>query len=93
MNDPNSPPPGFLAFRSVPRTGVIFVMAEAAQRGFHYGHPDWSNLGQGAPEVGPLPGAPDRIEQMALPTESYEYAPVGGLMELRAAVAQLYNDR
>ncbi|HCP44639.1 MAG TPA: pyridoxal phosphate-dependent aminotransferase, partial [Deltaproteobacteria bacterium] len=68
-------------------------MAEAAQRGFHYGHPDWSNLGQGAPEVGPLPGAPDRIEQMALPTESYEYAPVGGLMELRAAVAQLYNDR
>ena len=93
MNDQASPSSGFLAFRSVPRTGVIFVMAEAAERGFHYGHPDWANLGQGAPEVGPLPGAPDRIERVEVTKDSYEYAPVGGLRELRDAVAQLYNDR
>lgn len=27
-------------------------MTRAAEEGFHYGSPDWSNLGQGAPEVG-----------------------------------------
>lgn len=80
-------------FRSVPRTGVIFVMTEAAKQGFHYGHPDWANLGQGAPETGSLPGAPRRVETVALPLEVHEYAPVGGLMELRAAVADLYNAR
>jgi len=35
------------AFRSVPRTGVIFVTTEAQKRGFRTGHPDWCNLGQG----------------------------------------------
>jgi len=93
VNDQDSGNAGFLAFRSVPRTGVIFVMAEAAERGFHYGHPDWANLGQGAPEVGPLPDAPARLELVELSSSSYEYAPVGGLLELREAVAQLYNDR
>ena len=34
-------------FRPVPRTGVIFVMTEAARRGFHYGNSGWANLGQG----------------------------------------------
>jgi aspartate/methionine/tyrosine aminotransferase len=80
-------------FRAVPRTGVIFVMTEAAKHGFHYGHEEWANLGQGAPETGALPGAPPRIESIDLPPEVHEYAPVGGLMELRAAVADLYNDR
>lgn len=80
-------------FRAVPRTGVIYVMAEAAARGFHYGHPDWANLGQGAPETGPLPGAIDRITHVDISEAAHEYAPVGGLMQLRDAVAQLYNAR
>ena len=30
-------------FRSVPRTGVIYVTHEATRNGFAYGHPDWAN--------------------------------------------------
>ncbi len=81
------------AFRSVPRTGVIFVMAEAAARGFAYGDSNWANLGQGAPEVGPLPGAPERLTQLQLADPMFEYTPVGGLGALRDAVAELYNQR
>jgi len=86
INQPNT-------FRPVPRTGVIFVMTEATSRGFHYGHPDWANLGQGAPETGPLPGAPDRVNTIHIDDAAHEYAPVGGLPELREAVAKLYNAR
>ncbi|MFT7621773.1 MAG: aspartate/methionine/tyrosine aminotransferase [Myxococcota bacterium] len=85
--------PGRDALRSVPRTGVIYVMTEASKRGFHYGHPDWANLGQGAPEVGPLPGAPRRITSIQIEPAAYEYAPVGGLVDFREAVAELYNQR
>ena len=81
------------AFRPVPRTGVIFVMGEATRRGFRYGHPDWANLGQGAPETGPLPGAPPRIGSVTMDDDAHEYAPVGGLPALRDAVAALYNAR
>ena len=80
-------------FRPVPRTGVIYVMTEAGNRGFYYGAPGWSNLGQGAPETGPLPGAPDRVTSIEIDEASHEYAPVGGLLELREAVAALYNAR
>ena len=80
-------------FRSVPRTGVIFVMTEASQRGFHYGNSAWANLGQGAPETGSLPGAPGRISQFTVDESAHEYTPVGGLAELREAVAELYNAR
>lgn len=86
VHDPGS-------FRPVPKTGVIYVMSEAAQRGFHYGHPDWANLGQGAPETGPLPGAPERLHTVSMGDANHEYAPVGGLLALREAVAQLYNTR
>lgn len=78
-------------FRPVPFTGVIFVMAEAARRGYRYGHPDWCNLGQGQPETGPLPGAPPRIHQVEIGVDDQDYAPVPGLWELRGAVAELYN--
>ncbi len=78
-------------FRPVPFTGVIYVMAEAARRGFRYGHPDWCNLGQGQPETGPLPGAPPRINQVEIGVDDQEYAPVPGIWELRRAVAELYN--
>ncbi|MFT7579529.1 MAG: aspartate/methionine/tyrosine aminotransferase [Myxococcota bacterium] len=81
------------AYRTVPRTGVIYVMGEAGKRGFHYGNPEWCNLGQGAPETGPLPGSVPRISQIAVDVSTYEYAPVGGIWELREAVATLYNAR
>lgn len=80
-------------FRPVPRTGVIYVMTEAAERGFVYGHPDWANLGQGAPETGQIDGGPDRLTTIAVDASSAEYAPVPGSLELRAAVAALYNHR
>ncbi len=85
--------PGPTTFRQVPRTGVIYVMTEAAKMGFEYGHPAWSNLGQGAPETGPLSGGPDRIEHVVLDAATSEYAPVPGLNDLREAVAALYNQR
>ena len=81
------------AFRPVPRTGVIYVMNEAARRGFHYGHADWVNLGQGAPETGALEGAPPRLTTASLDAASSEYAPVPGTPDLREAVAALYNHR
>lgn len=80
-------------FRPVPRTGVIYVMSEASRRGFRYGHPEWSNLGQGAPETGPLPGSLPRVHQITLTDADHEYAPVGGLVALREAVAEMYNAR
>lgn len=81
------------AFRAVPRTGVIYVMNEAAAMGYRPGDPTWANLGQGAPETGPLPGAPDRVHQVEFGDDDCEYAPVAGLAELREAVAALYNRR
>lgn len=83
----------FTAFRRVPRTGVIFVSTEAQERGYRTGAADWCNLGQGQPETGPLPGAPERIAQVAIDVDDQEYAPVPGLWELREAVAGFYNRR
>lgn len=78
-------------FRDVPYMGVIFVVAEAAKLGYYGEHPDWCNLGQGMPEVGPLPGAPDRVANITIAPEDHAYGPVAGLTELREAVAALYN--
>ncbi len=83
--------PQIPGFRTVPFTGVIYVMAEAARAGYRHGHPDWCNLGQGMPETGPLPGAPPRIDQVPVTLIDQEYAPVPGIPELRQAVAALYN--
>ena len=80
------------AFRPVPRTGVIYVMTEAMRRGFHMNHPDWCNLGQGQPDTGELPGAPPRREAISISPVDQDYAPVGGMWELREAVASLYNE-
>jgi aspartate/methionine/tyrosine aminotransferase len=79
------------AFRPVPRTGVIFVTAEASRRGFRQDDPAWCNLGQGQPETGALPGSPPRLESVPILVADQEYAPVAGLWELREAVAGLYN--
>jgi N-succinyldiaminopimelate aminotransferase len=78
-------------FRPVPRTGVIYVTTEAVKRGFSATDPAWCNLGQGQPETGELAGAPSRVHQVAIAVDDQEYAPVAGLWELRAAVADLYN--
>ncbi len=79
------------AFRTVPRTGVIYVTTEAAKRGFRSGDPDWSNLGQGQPETGPLPGSPERVARVAIDVDDQEYAPIPGIWEMREAIAGLYN--
>jgi len=79
------------AFRSVPRTGVIYVTSEAHKLGYRSSDPAWCNLGQGQPETGPLPGAPPRVQEVSVRVDDQEYAPVPGLWELREAVASLYN--
>jgi len=79
------------AFRTVPRTGVIYVTSEATRLGFSASNPEWCNLGQGQPETGALPNAPARVEHVAIDVDDQEYAPVAGIWELREAIANLYN--
>lgn len=79
------------AFRAVPRTGVIYVSAEAEKAGFRASDPEWCNLGQGQPETGDLPGAPPRIGSVTFGVPDLEYAPVAGLWDVREAVAGMYN--
>jgi aspartate/methionine/tyrosine aminotransferase len=78
-------------FRSVPRTGVIYVTHEATRHGFAYGKPDWANLGQGSPETGDIPGAPPRVTEVKISEASRQYGPVAGNQKLREAVADFYN--
>jgi len=86
---PTPAPPG--ALREVPYMGVIWVVHEASKLGFVNGHPDWCNLGQGQPEVGPMEGAPPRIDSVSIRPEDHAYGPLGGTSELRAVVAAHYN--
>ena len=79
-------------FRKVPKTGVIFVSEKAEQYGWYAGNPEWSNLGQGMPETGEIKDAPPRIETVTFDDKLREYGPVPGIMELRKAVADFYND-
>ena len=76
------------AFRSVPRTGVIYVTSEAHKLGYRSSDPAWCNLGQGQPETGPLPGAPPRVQEVSVRVDDQEYAPVpdDAYREGRAAV-------
>jgi hypothetical protein len=71
---------------------VIYVTVEAQKRGFKVDAPDWCNLGQGQPDTGPLPGAPERVTQIDVQAHDLDYAPVPGVWELREAVAGLYNE-
>ncbi|KAK4053939.1 hypothetical protein OIO90_003776 [Microbotryomycetes sp. JL221] len=52
----------------------------------------WANFGQGAPEVGPIPGASDRPTSIPVGDAINEYGPTTGIAELREAVANLYNE-
>lgn len=83
----------FPSFREVPNTGVIYVMTRAQQEGFAYGAADWANLGQGAPETGPLVKGEQRLQSIDIDPTLSEYSPVAGIRELREAVAELYNKR
>ncbi|AKF05819.1 pyridoxal phosphate-dependent aminotransferase [Sandaracinus amylolyticus] len=91
MSSTHDGSPRLNAFRPVPRTGVIYVTAEATRRGYRQDDPDWCNLGQGQPETGPLPGAPARVTHVDIDPADQEYSPVPGLWELRETVASLYN--
>jgi N-succinyldiaminopimelate aminotransferase len=82
-----------LSFRHVPRTGVIYVTAEASKLGFAPESAEWCNLGQGQPETGALVGAPPRRANVEVALNDQEYAPIAGLWELRECVANLYNRR
>ena len=86
-------PPGmrFPAVRDIPYMGVINVVAEASKLGFYNGHPDWTNMGQGQPEVGPMAGAPERLRVIELEPFDAAYGPVNGINELREAIAATYN--
>src|SRR5262249_36955841 len=75
----------------VPFMGVIWVVHEASKLGFVNGDPDWCNLGQGQPEVGPMEGAPPRISSVEIEPQDHAYGPLGGIDELREAVAAHYN--
>jgi aspartate/methionine/tyrosine aminotransferase len=83
--------PSLGALREVPYMGVIFVVAEAMKLGFQNGHPDWCNLGQGQPEVGPMEGAPPRVDSVEILPQDHAYGHLGGTDELREAVAAHYN--
>lgn len=78
-------------FTSVPRTGVIYVTTKAHERGFTHEHPEWANLGQGAPEVGQLFAGEQRLTSIAVREDQCEYAPVAGMYELREQIARMYN--
>ncbi|KAH9977384.1 aminotransferase, partial [Lactifluus volemus] len=75
-------------------TGVIYCSDRAQANGFSYdcSH-EWSNLGQGAPEVGRIPDAPERPikPEYDYSDAALEYAPTTGVKALREAVARLYN--
>jgi hypothetical protein len=94
----HKPVPSFPMFHRVMKTGVIYATSRAAKHGFGApGSEDddaddpWANMGQGAPETGPLPNAPARDFTLHIPDAEVEYAPVTGLTELREKVAQYYN--
>lgn len=71
--------------------GRVWVVHEASKLGFWNGHPDWCNLGQGQPEVGDMPGAPERINHIDIAPADHAYGPVGGTGEVREAIADMVN--
>ncbi|TFK54641.1 PLP-dependent transferase [Heliocybe sulcata] len=74
-------------------TGVIYCSDRAMANGFSYSSShEWANLGQGAPETGPLPNGPERPQHVDIPIDALEYAPTTGVKDLREAVAKLYNE-
>jgi len=81
----------FEMFHQVMKTGVIYATTRANHHGFTMLDDEWANMGQGAPETGPLPGAPSRDFHMNIQDAEVEYAPTSGIKELREKVANYYN--
>ena len=81
----------FSMVRYVPYMGVIWATNEASKLGYYNGHPDWCNLGQGQPEVGPVAGAPERINHIDLKPLDHAYGPLGGTVEVREAICDYVN--
>lgn len=90
-SDDHKKVPEFSMFHRVAKTGVIYATSRAQARGFTAEDPEWANMGQGAPETGPIEGAPERSFEMNIADAELEYAPVTGLKELREKVAGYYN--
>lgn len=88
---PRSKPPEFAQFHRVEKTGVIYATSRAKAHGFDPEDDEWANMGQGAPETAPLPGAPPRDFHLNIADAQLEYAPVTGDNDLRQAVADYYN--
>lgn len=78
-------------FRDINTAGVVYVMQTASQYGYSPTDKSWSNLGQGSPETGEIPGAIDRITHMDLNETMQGYLPVAGYQKLRENVADVYN--
>jgi len=75
-------------------TGVIYCSDRAMVNGFSYADSHkWSNLGQGAPEVGPIPGAPERPMSVPMPVDSLEYAPTTGVKGQLSLQLDIFNVR
>lgn len=87
-----NPTPAMQGLKPLSTAAVIDVMNRAMGKGFRYGAADWSNLGQGAPETGPIDGDIDRLVSIPCDSLTMGYAPIAGVAALREAVAQLYND-
>jgi aspartate/methionine/tyrosine aminotransferase len=73
-------------------TGVIWTTEQAAEKGYVPDDPAWCNLGQGAPEVGNIPGCFEKPQTIDVAESTREYGNTAGIKELREAVANLYND-
>ncbi len=79
------------AFRDLPFMGVIRVNNEAMKVGWTMGDLNWTNLGQGQPEIGLIPNCPPRFDSLKIETADHGYGPVEGIPEYRQAVADHYN--
>lgn len=84
-------PSDFPMLHRVAKTGAIYATSRATAHGFTPQDTEWANMGQGAPETGPIEGAPPRTLTMTIDDEDLEYAPVTGLTELRDKIATYYN--
>ena len=80
------------AFKKVPMTGVIYANTEAMKLGFYRGNKEWVSLAQGQAETTDFEHGCERIENIPVSQIDQEYSPVGGLKELRIAIADMYNE-
>ena len=77
-------------FRSVPKTGVIYVLEKAYEKGYCVTDEKWANLGQGAPDTSPLNGDREDLN-LTVNANNSEYAPISGGIDFRKKIASYYN--